>query len=95
MKTELGKIDNIGYFPTKFRNCKHALSNTSQVPAPPADEDEGARRARVRRRWRVLGMKIKFGLGAQALAVKRRNLLDATSFIDKESEVMVAVYRYM
>ena len=40
-------------------------------------------------------MKIKFGLGAQALAVKRRNLLDATSFIDKESEVMVAVYRYM
>ena len=39
-------------------------------------------------------MKIKFGLGAQ-LAVKRRNLLDATSFIDKESEVMVAVYRYM
>ena len=71
-----------------------ALSNTSQVPAPSADEDEGARRARVRRRWRVLGMKIKFGLGAQ-LAVKRRNLLDATSFIDKESEVMVAVYRYM
>ena len=95
MKTELGKIDNnIGYFPTKFRNKKNALSNTSQVPAPPADEDEGARRARVRRRWRVLGMKIKFGLGAQ-LAVKRRNLLDATSFIDKESEVMVAVYRYM
>ena len=94
MKTELGKINNIVYFPTKFRNNKNALSNTSQVPAPPADEDEGARRARVRRRWRVLGMKIKFGLGAQ-LAVKRRNLLDATSFIDKESEVMVAVYRYM
>ena len=81
-------------FSTQFRNTKNALSNTSQVPAPPADEDEGARRARVRRRWRVLGMKIKFGLGAQ-LAVKRRNLLDATSFIDKESEVMVAVYRYM
>ena len=87
-------MEKFTIFSTKFRNNKHALSNTSQVPAPPADEDEGARRARVRRRWRVLGMKIKFGLGAQ-LAVKRRNLLDATSFIDKESEVMVAVYRYM
>merc|ERR1712215_546793 len=47
-------------------------------PAPP--------KAEVRRRWRILGMKIKFGLGAQALAVKRRNLKDADSFIDKESE---------
>ena len=54
-------------------------------PEPP--KDEATRRAEVRKRWRILGMKIKFGLGAQALAVKRRNLKDAESFIDKESEV--------
>ena len=54
---------------------------------PPENEDEAARKARVRRRWRVLGMKIKFGLGAQAMATKRRNLSDASTFIDKESEV--------
>merc|ERR1712106_114405 len=30
--------------------------------------------AEVRRRWRILGMKIKFGLGTQALAVKRGTL---------------------
>merc|ERR1711887_67798 len=53
-------------------------------PAPP--KDEATRKAEVRRRWRILGMRIKFGLGAQALAVKRRNLKDAESFIDKESE---------
>ena len=58
---------------------------TSSQPSEP--EDEAARRARVRRRWRVLGMKIKFGLGAQAMSVKRRNTKDASSFIDNESEV--------
>ena len=35
----------------------------------------------------MLAIKIKFGLGAQAMAVKRRNLQDASSFIDRESEV--------
>ena len=54
---------------------------------PPENEDEASRKARVRRRWRVLGMKIKFGLVTQAMAVKRRNIQDASSFIDKESEV--------
>jgi hypothetical protein len=48
---------------------------------------EATRKAEVRRRWRILGMKIKFGLGTQVMAVKRRNLKDADSFIDKESEV--------
>merc|ERR1711970_219641 len=43
-----------------------------KIPAPP--KDEATRRAEVRRRWRILGMKIKFGLGTQAMAVKRRNL---------------------
>ena len=54
---------------------------------PTEPEDEIARKERVRRRWRVLGMKIKFGLGAQAMALKQRNLKDASSFIDKETEV--------
>merc|ERR1712013_243162 len=31
-----------------------------KTPAPP--KDEATRRAEVRRRWRILGMKIKFGL---------------------------------
>jgi len=56
------------------------------TPKPNIEEDDVARKARVRRRWRVLGLKIKFGLGAQAMALKRRNLADASSFIDKESE---------
>merc|ERR1711862_971519 len=55
-----------------------------KTPAPP--KDEATRRAEVRRKWRILGMKIKFGLGTQAMAVKRRNMKDAESFIDKESE---------
>merc|ERR1712058_50416 len=53
---------------------------------PPENENEAERKARVRRRWRVLGMKIKFGLGAQSLATKKRNLADASTFIEKESE---------
>ena len=66
-----------------------AVTETPVVIAnkPPENEDEAARKARVRRRWRVLGMKIKFGLGAQVMATKRRNLSDASSFIEKESEV--------
>jgi len=57
---------------------------TKSQPSEP--EDEAARKARVRRRWRVLGMKIKFGLAAQAMSVKRRNTKDASSFIDRETE---------
>ena len=63
-----------------------ALRPVTRSP-PIQTEDEAARRARVRRRWRVLGMKIKFGLTAQAMAVKKRNMQDAASFIDKETEV--------
>ena len=68
-------------------------NNNVKEPAykPPENEDEASRKARVRRRWRVLGMKIKFGLVTQAMAVKRRNLQDASSFIDKESEVEEAI----
>jgi len=55
-----------------------------QPPAPPVDEE--TRRANVRRRWRILAMKVRFGLGASAMAVKARNLKDAASFIDKETE---------
>ena len=61
------------------------------IKKPTEPEDEEARKERVRRRWRVLGMKIKFGLGAQAMALKQRNLKDASSFIDKETEVNTAL----
>ena len=66
---------------------------TVKKPTPP--KDEATRKAEVRRRWRILGMKIKFGLGTQAMAVKRRNLKDADSFIDKESEVNLDRKSYM
>merc|ERR1711992_463278 len=56
------------------------------IKKPTEPEDENARKERVRRRWRVLGMKIKFGLGAQAMALKQRNVKDASSFIDRETE---------
>merc|ERR1711936_72478 len=65
---------------------KHDVQQEQPVKKPEPPKDEATRKAEVRRRWRILGMKIKFGLGAQALAVKRRNLKDADSFIDKESE---------
>ena len=32
-------------------------------------------------------MKVKFGLGANVLAIKKRNLNDISTFIDKETEV--------
>ena len=66
----------------------------AQVEAykPPENENEAERKARVRRRWRVLGMKIKFGLGAQSLATKKRNLADASTFIEKESEVCLNIH---
>ena len=38
-------------------------------------------------RWRVLALKVRFGLGAAQLAVKKRNMNDITSFIDHETEV--------
>merc|ERR1712212_1113641 len=49
-------------------------------------ETEEERRARVRRRWRVLALKVKFGLGANFLAIKKRNLNDINTFIDQETE---------
>jgi hypothetical protein len=71
-------------------------SKVEQVKkAADSPKDEAARKAEVRRRWRVLGMKIKFGLGTQALAVKKRNLKDAASFIDKESEVAGSDLRFL
>ena len=32
-------------------------------------------------------MKVKFGLGANVLAIKKRNLNDISTFIDQETEV--------
>ena len=36
----------------------------------------------------MLALKVKFGLGANFLAVKKRNLNDITTFIDQETEVV-------
>ena len=74
----------------------NGLKNTTKkvdpfIKKPTEPEDEEARKERVRRRWRVLGMKIKFGLGAQSMALKQRNLKDASSYIDKETEVNTAL----
>ena len=68
-------------------SCMKSSQSSKPTAKPKLEEDEAARKARVRRRWRVLFMKIKFGLGAQAMAVKRRNLGDASSFIEKDTEV--------
>ena len=74
------------------KGLKTATEEASPVTSKTAEpEDESARRERVRRRWRVLGMKIKFGLGAQAMALKQRNVKDASSFIDRETEVNTAL----
>ena len=43
-------------------------------------------------RWRVLALKVKFGLGANFLAVKKRNLNDISTFIDQETEVVNCFY---
>merc|ERR1712240_477699 len=61
-------------------------SKSAETTKPAEPVDEETRRARVRRRWRILAMKVRFGLGASAMAVKARNLKDAASFIDKETE---------
>ena len=74
------------------KGLKITREEVGPVTKPTEAEDESARKERVRRRWRVLGMKIKFGLGAQAMALKQRNLKDASSFIDKETEVNIALH---
>ena len=43
-------------------------------------------------RWRVLALKVKFGLGANFLAIKKRNLNDINTFIDQETEVVNYFY---
>merc|ERR1712098_833326 len=65
---------------------KEPKPNEPVVSKPAAPIDEEARRALVRRRWRVLGLKVKFGLSANLMAVKKRNMNDLNSFIDKETE---------
>ena len=35
----------------------------------------------------MLALKVKFGLGANVLAIKKRNLNDISTFIDQETEV--------
>ena len=40
------------------------------------------------RKWRVLGMKVRLGVGGVAVT-KRRDICDAETFIEKESEVSI------
>merc|ERR1711970_57767 len=63
---------------------KEAKPDTENNPSAPVDEE--TRRANVRRRWRVLGLKVKFGLAANLMAVKKRNLNDLNSFMDRDTE---------
>jgi len=49
-------------------------------------EDESKRKAEVRRKWRVLGMKVRVGVTANV--VRRRKVNDANTFIDKETEAV-------
>ena len=84
LKNQLQELIINGVKGLKVSTTDEASIDVTKQSEP---EDEASRKARVRRRWRVLGMKIKFGLGAQAMALKRRNLKDASSFIDKETEV--------
>jgi len=44
------------------------------------------RRAEIRRKWRVLGMKVRVGITANI--VKRRKVNDAVSFMEKETEAV-------
>ena len=89
LKTQLQEVLISGVSGLKLVDQNNNIKERSYKP--PENEDEASRKARVRRRWRVLGMKIKFGLVTQAMAVKRRNIQDASSFIDKESEVREAI----
>ena len=73
---------------SEISGMKSPSSKQTTVAKSKLVEDEAERRARVRRRWRVLLMKIKFGLGAHAMAVKKRNIADASTFIEKETEVI-------
>jgi len=51
-----------------------------------SEEAELARKAAIRRKWRVLGMKVRVGVTANI--VRRRKINDANSFLDKESEAV-------
>jgi len=50
----------------------------------PLSEEEKKRKAAIRRKWRVLGMKVRVGITANI--VRRRKINDANSFIERESE---------
>jgi len=49
-------------------------------------EEVEKRRAEVRRKWRILGMKVRVGVTANI--VKRRKVLDANTFMEKETEAV-------
>merc|ERR1712223_1134543 len=58
-----------------------ALKQEEKTP-----EEVEKRRAEVRRKWRILGMNVRVGVTANI--VKRRKVLDANTFMEKETEAV-------
>jgi len=61
-------------------------SSAQSQPLKKEDISEEERRAAVRRRWRILGMKVRIGISANI--VKKRKINDPNSFIVKETEAV-------
>lgn len=61
-------------------------SSTAVQPKPKEQVSEEERRALVRRRWRILGMKVRIGISANI--VKKRKVNDPNSFVVKETEAV-------
>jgi len=72
----------------KVKELEARLAAAIETQNKPAQEvksqTEEERRAAVRRRWRILGMKVRVGITANI--VKRRKMGDANSFVVKETE---------
>jgi len=60
--------------------------SSAQTQIKKEDKTEEERRAAVRRRWRILGMKVRIGISANI--VKKRKINDPNSFIVKETEAV-------
>eukprot|EP00088_Acartia_fossae_P066331 TRINITY_DN8216_c0_g2_i2.p1 TRINITY_DN8216_c0_g2~~TRINITY_DN8216_c0_g2_i2.p1 ORF type:complete len:218 (-),score=71.21 TRINITY_DN8216_c0_g2_i2:513-1166(-) len=61
-------------------------TNKNKNQEKPKTQTEDERRAMIRRRWRILGMKVRVGITANI--VKRRKMNDPNSFVVKDTEVV-------
>jgi len=71
--------------PKKLAEADKAQEEISKTPEKSA-EDELKRKAEIRRKWRILGMKVRVGVTANI--VRRRKMNDADSFLDKETDTV-------